>query len=59
MNILEQIGNGLKDRRLDIVSEKTGINRNTLARIRDGIQRSANSNTINALAQYFGLKVNL
>lgn len=33
---IDEIKRKLEDRRLDVVSEKTGIHRSTIARIRDG-----------------------
>lgn len=53
MLTLGQIREFLADRRLDVVSEKTGLHRNTLAAIRDGINENPTLKTIEALSDYF------
>lgn len=42
----------LSDRRLDIVSEATGVHRNTLAAIRDGRTENPSYETIRKLSDY-------
>lgn len=53
MLTLGQIREFLADRRLDVVSEKTNVHRNTLAAIRDGINENPKLKTIEALSDYF------
>jgi len=53
MLTLSQIQQLLADRRLDVVSEKTGLHRNTLAAIRDGSNGNPTLKTIEALSDYF------
>lgn len=43
----------LMDRRLDVVSRETGVNRNTLADIRDGKNRNPTYRTLAKLSNYF------
>lgn len=54
MNILdlEKIKDALQDRRLDIVSDATGIHRNTLAAIRSGKATNPSYGTISKLSDY-------
>ena len=52
MLTLGQIRELLDDRKLDIVSEKTGLHRNTLAAIRDGRNDNPTLKTIEALSDY-------
>lgn len=52
MLTLDQISEKLKDRRLDKVSEATGVHRNTLHAIRDGKQSNPKYATIKALSDY-------
>ncbi|MBT7338258.1 MAG: helix-turn-helix transcriptional regulator [Candidatus Jacksonbacteria bacterium] len=49
---LQEIGKALQDRRLDIVSEKTGISRNTIADIRKGTNVNPNYKTLKTLEEY-------
>jgi transcriptional regulator with XRE-family HTH domain len=49
---IEQIRNRLADRRLTVISERTGINRNTLSRIRSGKLQSPAYETWRQLEQY-------
>ena len=49
---LEEIQRLLKDRRLDVVSEATGIHRNTIANIRDGKTPIPTKAHLIALASY-------
>lgn len=49
----DSVARKLKDRRLDVVSKATGIHRNTLAKIRDGIISDPRSSTIAKLREYF------
>jgi DNA-binding Xre family transcriptional regulator len=53
MLTLGQIVAMLQDRKLDIVSAKTGLHRNTLAAIRDGRNANPTLKTIEALSEYF------
>jgi len=53
MLTLDQIKKLLKDRRLSIIEEKTGIHRNTLALIRDGVTENPEYSTIEKLSEYF------
>ncbi len=43
----------LQDRRLSVVSDATGVNRNTLRLLRDGRQESIRYETLKALSDYF------
>lgn len=43
----------LEDRKLDVVSSKTGVHRNTLASIRDGRNENPTLRTLEALSEYF------
>lgn len=49
---LQQIKEALQDRRLDIVSEFTGIHRNTIAAIRSGKAANPSYETIAKLSEY-------
>lgn len=49
---LEWIRGALADRRLDKVSEATGLHPNTIAMIRDGKQQNPKIETLNTLALY-------
>ena len=51
---LDQIIAALKDRRLDIVSKATGLHRETLRRIRDGLAVAPTHDTVEKLRAYFG-----
>lgn len=53
MLTLGQIVAMLQDRKLDIVSAKTGLHRNTLAAIRDGRNANPTIKTVEALSAYF------
>ena len=50
---VEEIREALKDRRLDIVSEATGINTNTLGFIRRGEHDNPTLATLQKLSDYF------
>jgi len=52
MMTLHQIREALTDRRLDVVSSATGLNRNTIARIRDGKAVDPAYATVKALSDY-------
>lgn len=52
MLTLEQVRALLADRRLDKVSEATGLHRSTLARIRDGLTPKVNATTLKLLSDY-------
>ena len=53
MMTLAQIRWCLEDRKLDVVSMKTGVHRNTLASIRDGRNENPTLRTLEALSDYF------
>ena len=53
MLTLDKIKEMLGDRRLDIVSDATGIHRNTLMAIRDGKNTNPTYQTLSRLAAYF------
>ena len=42
----------LSDRRLDVVSEATGVHVNTIARIRDGVTENPSHRSFEAIAKY-------
>lgn len=50
---IEQIKKKLQDRRLSVVSEKTGLSVNTLRGIRDGNTMDCLVSTLQALSDYF------
>lgn len=54
MLTLDQIRQSLADRRLDVVSEATGIHRNTLYAIRTGKNQNPRYSIIKALSDYLG-----
>jgi len=54
MLTIDKIRAMLADRRLDIVSEATGVHRNTLARIRSGENENPHYDTIVKLSAYLG-----
>lgn len=54
MLTIDKIRALLADRRLDIVSEATGVHRNTLARIRSGENENPHYDTIAKLSAYLG-----
>ena len=49
---IDQISRLLLDRKLDVVSEKTGLHRNIIASIRDGRTTNPNYLTIKSLSDY-------
>lgn len=49
---IHQIRQALADRRLDKVSEATGLHRNTLSAIRDGRHENPTYETIRKLSDY-------
>lgn len=51
-NGLDWIRGALADRRVSIVSEKTGLHPNTIARIRDGKNQNPTLETLNKLGTY-------
>lgn len=53
MMTLNQIKALLRDRRLDVVSDATGLHRNTLAYIRDSEGANPTEKTLAALSGYF------
>lgn len=54
MLTIDEIRDLLQDRIVAVVSEKTGINRNTLAKLRSGEATTASTRTINTLSEYLG-----
>ena len=52
MLTLDEIKRLLADRRLDIVSSATAVNRNTLAQIRDGKNKNPTLHTMQRLSDY-------
>ena len=52
MLTLEEIKDALRDRRLDIVSEKTGIHRATISRIRNDENANPTYAVIKTLSDY-------
>ena len=53
MLTIDQIRQALADRRLDVVSEATGVHRNTLGRIRSGEAKNPSYSTVKSLSDYF------
>lgn len=47
----------LADRRLDVVSKRTGLHRNTLSAIRDGRHENPTYETIRKLSEYLAPEV--
>jgi transcriptional regulator with XRE-family HTH domain len=52
MLTLDQIKRKLEDRRIDIVAERTGIHRNTIARIKSGQQANPTYHILQRLSAY-------
>lgn len=52
MMTLDKIMSALKDRRLDVVSDATGVHRNTLSAIRSGTVKNPSYATVKALSDY-------
>ena len=52
MLTLEQISEKLKDRRLGMISDATGLHYNTIKAIRDGDSKRPSHDTIKALSDY-------
>ena len=52
MLTLDQIKRKLEDRRIDVVSMRTGINRNTIARIKSGQHENPTYYILNKLSDY-------
>jgi DNA-binding Xre family transcriptional regulator len=52
MMTLDQIKQALEDRRLNIVSEATGLHYNTLKNIRDGKNENPSIKTLNKISAY-------
>lgn len=50
---LEQVQAMLKDRRIDVVAQKTGLGYTTVWEIRAGVQTSPRYKTLKALSDYF------
>jgi len=53
---LPDIAKALKDRRLSVLAQATGVNRNTLALIRDGKHENPRYETLKAISDYLELK---
>ena len=53
---LQQIADALKDRRLSVVSEATGLTRETLRRVRDGRAERPEHETVRRLTEYLGAR---
>lgn len=53
MMTIEQIKTALKDRRIPMVSEATGLHHNTIALIRDGETKNPSHRVVELLAKYF------
>lgn len=51
MNIKE-VSTALKDRRLHMVAEATGLHVNTIREIRDGLTTDPKTSTLNKLVEY-------
>lgn len=49
---VDEICAALKDRNLSVVSEKTGVHRNTLATIKNGDNRNPTYRVLTALSSY-------
>lgn len=49
---VSEIARLLKDRRLDLVSEATGLSPQTISRIRDGLTIDPSVSTVKALSDY-------
>jgi transcriptional regulator with XRE-family HTH domain len=49
---LDEIRQRLQDRRLDVIAERTGISRNTLYRIRQGLVENPEYETVRRLEEY-------
>lgn len=54
MQDIEKIRNALQDRVVTAVSDATGVNRNTIAEIKNGKKNIASKSTLNLLARYLG-----
>jgi transcriptional regulator with XRE-family HTH domain len=52
MMTLDKIMGALADRRLDVVSEATGVHRNTLSAIRSGKLKNPSYATVKAISDY-------
>lgn len=59
MLTIDQIKRMLADRRLDVVSEATGLHRNTLAAIRDGRHENPKYETMRKLSEYLSAQCGL
>lgn len=51
---LDEIKAALQDRRLDVVSDATGLHRNTIAGIRSGKVADPSYKAVKALSDYLG-----
>jgi len=56
MLIVEEIRDALQDRVLKVVAREAGVNRNTLAMIRNGRETNLKTSTIKALSNYLAPK---
>lgn len=53
---ISKIQAALQDRRIAVVSESTGLGRNTIYRLRNGSDRKPTAGTIKILADYLGVE---
>ena len=58
MRTLQQIREALKDRRLSVVSEATGLHYNTLRQLRDDEDHSPSYDTVRKLNEYLEAREN-
>jgi DNA-binding Xre family transcriptional regulator len=56
MLTMAQIRELLADRKLDVVSAKTGLHRNTLSALRDGRNANPTLRTLEVLSEYFAVQ---
>jgi DNA-binding Xre family transcriptional regulator len=52
MMTVEQVAKALKDRRMDMVSDATGLHENTIRAIRDGHTKDPSFGTMQRLCDY-------
>lgn len=58
MMTVEQVAEALKDRRIDKVSDATGLHRTTIVAIRDGKVKDPSFGTMQRLSDYLEGKTN-
>lgn len=59
MEVLEQIKEGLQDRKLSKVAERTGVSQSVLLTLKNGTAKNPTLKTIEALVKFLGLKVKI